>query len=89
VSEVARDVGGPRHADEHGLRRVRLDGQAELAEPVAVDDPVGAVEVDVEVVGGECVGGGREALGAGREISVVVLPGVAPQQEAPGGEQAE
>ena len=54
-----------------------------------VEDPVGSVEVDVEVARWSCVGIRREALGTGREISLVVLSGVAPQQEAPGGEQAE
>jgi len=87
VAQVARDVGRRRDADEH--RRAGVDLEADLAVVVAVEHGVEAVEIEIEVLGGERVAVGREAFRVRGEVALLVLLGVAPQEDAAGREQAE
>jgi hypothetical protein len=89
AAEVAVHVGGRGDADEDGLVVARRHAQADLAVPVAVEDPAGDVGVDLELVRGDRVGARGEAVGACGEVALLVLLGVAPEERAAGGEEAQ
>src|SRR6185295_11975937 len=60
-----------------------------LAEPAVVQDPAGSVGVDFEPGTRESVGRRRKALGRCRQVAVIALRAVGPEQEASPCEQGK
>ena len=89
AAQVLGDVAAARDADEHGLVVAGGDVQAQLAVAVRADDVAGAVEVDVEVAGGDRGRVRRVAIRAGGDVALVVLLAVRPEQAGAGGEEAQ
>jgi hypothetical protein len=87
VAQVALGVLGLRDADEHRLVALGVDLQAHVADDAAVDEPVAAVEVDVEVVGHDRGARRAELVAVGRHEPVAVLVAVGlEQRDAAGGD---
>ena len=83
TAQIGRDVLRARDSDEDRLVALRRDLELDLAELARIDEPVDAIQVDVEVLGGQSTRAGGEALAVGRQVTLVVLLPVGPQCTGP------
>ena len=89
AAQVALDVAGAGDADEQVLVAARRDADAQVPVAAVAQDGADAVEVDVEVVGGQRGGAGGERFAVGRDVAVGVALGVDPEQAGAGGDEGE
>src|SRR5439155_22517471 len=77
ANEEQRPAGGALPADSN------------LAEPVVVPEPVGPISINLEPSARQRVGRGREPLGRRRQVAVLALGAIGPEQEAAAHQQGE
>src|SRR5207247_2696824 len=66
-----------------------LPADPNLAEPVVVPEPVGPISINLEPSARQRVGRGRKPLGRRRQVAVLALGAIGPEQEAAAHQQGE